>query len=68
MCSLKPECEQELKHDMQKIVKLWRTLQQPFTLPASSLGYHECRWERLDLDVLACAGKSCVGKNVNVGT
>jgi hypothetical protein len=39
---------------VQKIVQLWRTLRQPFTLPASSLGFHECRWERLDLDVLAC--------------
>lgn len=39
---------------VQRITKLWKMLRQPFTLPPASLGYHECRWEHLDMDVLGC--------------
>lgn len=33
---------------------LWTVLRQPFVLPQASFGFHECQWERLDLDVLGC--------------
>ena len=37
---------------VRKITKLWQALRKPFTLPPASLGYHECRWEHLDIYVM----------------
>ncbi len=39
---------------VRKITKLWQTLWQPFTLLTESLGYHECLWEHLNMDVMGC--------------
>jgi len=38
----------------ERMVALWRTLRQPFVLPAAAVGAHACRWEYIDLDVLGC--------------
>ena len=39
---------------VREISALWTALRQPFVLPKASFGFHECQWERLDLDVLGC--------------
>jgi hypothetical protein len=39
---------------VREISALWTVLRQPFVLPKASFGHHECKWERLDLDVLGC--------------
>lgn len=39
---------------VRKIAKLWQALRQPFSLPPASIGFHECRWEHLDMDVMGC--------------
>lgn len=39
---------------VREISQIWTMLRQPFVLPRACFGHHECRWERLDLDVLGC--------------
>jgi hypothetical protein len=39
---------------VREVSALWTVLRQPFVLPKASFGHHECKWERLDLDVLGC--------------
>lgn len=38
----------------QHLLYIWRQLRKPFTLPPNSKALHVCRWEFIDIDLVAC--------------
>ena len=54
---LKPDknrCANIVPLRMTYMLTLWRELRKPFVLPPSSVGFHTCEWEQLDIDLFAC--------------
>jgi hypothetical protein len=42
------------RHRLQQITNTWSTLREPFILPQTQPSFHECQWEKIDIDVLGC--------------
>lgn len=38
----------------QQLLNTWRLLRKPFMLPTNSKMFHICRWEFIDIDIVAC--------------